>query len=214
MKVVIIGGRGNGTVIAATIEDCKKAGQDIECVGFLNDNDNDVNNYPVLGGINVESWKKLPDDFKFIYAMSNIKQAADRYEMLAKLKIPEERFANVIHPSAIVSNNAVLGKGVVLMPLTLVGPNVVLGNHSQMFAQSFIGHDTTVEEMVFIANNASVGGRVLVKTGAHIGSNASIIERIEIGQFAIVGLGAVVLKSIGDYQKAVGNPARIIGSIR
>jgi len=137
MKVVIIGGRGNGTVIASTIEDCMNAGQEIECAGFLNDEEKYINNYPVLGPINAISWQQLPDEFRFIYAMSNVKQASERYDLLSKLEIPEHKFANVIHPSAVVSTKATIGRGIVLMPFTLVGPDVVLGNHSQMFAQSF-----------------------------------------------------------------------------
>ncbi|XWN37469.1 MAG: NeuD/PglB/VioB family sugar acetyltransferase [Balneola sp.] len=212
-KIVIIGGRGNGTVIASTIEDCKKAGQDIECTGFLNDNEEEINGYPVLGGIQNGDWKKLSEDHSFIYAMSNIKQAPERYKLLQDLGIPENRFATIIHPSAVVSDQAKLGHGVVLMPLTLVSPDVVIGNHSQLYAQSFVGHDTTVDEMVFVANNVSIGGRIHIKDGAHIGSNSSILERLVIGKFAVVGLGSVVLKDISDKEKVVGNPGRSIGTL-
>ena len=213
MKTVNIGGRGNGTVIASTIEDCIKAGSKMECVGFLNDDESEVNGYPVLGKIRNGDWKKLPEDYKFIFAMSNHHHSIERYKLLCDLNIPIERFTNVIHPSAVVSDTAKIGKGVVLMPFTLVSPNVVIGNHTQMYAQSFVGHDTKVGEMVFIANNSSIGGIINIKKGAHIGSNSSIIERIFIGEFSIVGLGAVVLKDVGDFEKAVGNPAKIIGKV-
>jgi len=209
-KIVIIGGKGNGTVIASTIEGCIDKGYDIECVGFLNDVEKVVNGYPVLGGIKNMDWKRLPEEYKFIYAMSNIKESPQRFQLLLDLNIPIERFATVIHPSAIVSKKAKIGSGVVLMPLTLVSPNVIIGNHSQMYAQSFVGHDTEVGEMVFIANNASIGGRVKIKNSAHIGSNSSILERITIGEYSIIGLGSVVLANVGDYEKVVGNPAKII----
>jgi len=213
MKIVIIGGRGNGTVVASTIEDCRKTGQNIECVGFLNDNETEINGYPVLGCITNNAIENLPSDYKFIFAMSNIKQAAERYEMLQMLGIERERFATIIHPTAVVSDKATLGFGVVLMPLTLVSPDVTLGDHTQLYAQSFVGHDTNVGEMVFVANNASVGGRITISKGAHIGSNSSIVERLHIGEFSIVGLGAVVLQDVAPYEKAVGNPARIIGKV-
>lgn len=212
-NIVIIGGRGNGTVIASTIEDCKSAGEEINCVGFLNDNESEINNYPVLGGIQNGDWKKLPSNFKFIYAMTNVKMAHERYDMLLNLKIPTERYATVVHPSAVVSKQAYLGYGVVLMPFTVVSPNARIGNHSQMYAQSFLGHDSELEEMVFVANNASIGGRVKVHNGVHIGSNASILERIILEQFCLIGLGSVVVKSVNKYEKVVGNPARIIGKI-
>lgn len=212
-NVVIVGGRGNGTVIASTIEDCKKAGQDIACVGFLNDNEEEINGYPVLGGIQNQNWKKLPDGYQFIYALSNVKQAPERFKILRELGIPEERYATVIHPTAVVSDQAELGHGVVLMPFTLVSPNVIIGNHSQLYAQSFVGHDSVLDEMVFVANNASIGGRTHIKNGAHIGSNCSILERLSIGEFAVIGLGSVVLKAVEDKEKVVGNPGRCIGFI-
>jgi len=213
MKIVIIGGRGNGTVIASTIEDCKKIGQDIEVAGFLNDNEEEINGYPVLGGIMNGDWKKLPDEFRFIFAMSNVKQAPERFQMLKNIGIPDERYANVIHPTAVVSDKAELGFGIVLMPYTLVSPNVKIGNHSQMYAQSFIGHDSEMKEMVFVANNASIGGRIIIENGAHIGSNSSILERLVIGEFSVIGIGTVVLKSIAPKQKVVGNPGRVIGKL-
>lgn len=212
-KVVIIGGRGNGTVIASTIEDCKKAGQDIECIGFLNDNEKEINGYPVLGGILDGSWRKLSSDCSFIFAMSNVKQASERFQMLKNLDIPIERFATIIHPTSVVSDKAKLGFGVVLMPHTLVSPDVILGNHTQLYAQSFIGHDTILDQMIFVANNVSIGGRIHIKDGAHIGSNSSLLERITIGRFSLIGLGSVVLKDVKDKEKIVGNPGKSIGFI-
>lgn len=213
MKIIIIGGRGNGTVVASTIEDCRKEGQNIECVGFLNDNENEIDGYPVLGNISKKTIEELSEEFYFTFAMSNIKQAFERYQMLKMLDIERERYATIIHPTAVVSDKASLGVGVVLMPLTLVGPDVTLGDHTQLYAQSFIGHDTSIGEMVFVANNASIGGRIVIEKGAHIGSNSSIVERVHIGEFAVVGLGSVVLKNIGAYEKAVGNPAKVIGKV-
>jgi acetyltransferase EpsM len=214
VKVVIIGGRGNGTVIASTIEDCRKAGQDIECEGFLNDNETTINGYPVLGGIRNGDWKKLGDDCFFVYAMSNVNQSHERHRLLRELEISIERFATIVHPTALVSDKASLGRGVVLMPYVHVGPDVFIGDHSQFYAQSFVGHDTTVNEFVFVANNASLGGRVLVKDGAHIGSNASIVERVTISEYSLVGLGSVVLRDVAPFEKVAGNPARTIGSLR
>lgn len=210
---MIVGGRGNGTVIASTIEDLRKSGESMECVGFLNDNEKEINGYPVLGGIQSFKLGDWPETHQFIYAMSNVKQAEERYAMLLKLGIPENRFATLVHPTAVVSDQARLSPGVVVMPLALVGPNAIIGAHTQLYAQSFVGHDSQVEEMVFVANNASIGGRIHIETGAHIGSNSSLRERIRIGQFAIIGLGSVVLKDVEARQIVAGVPAKLIGRV-
>lgn len=214
MKVVIIGGRGNGTVIASTIEDCAKAGLDITCLGFLNDSETDINGYPVLGGVNDMSWRALADDVMFVYALSNVKQAYERYQILLTLNIPNERFATIIHPTAVVSEKAFIGSGVVLMPLVLVSPNVFIGNHSQMYAQSFVGHDSELKEMVFVANNASIGGRVVLHKGAHVGSNSSVLERLSIGEFSVIGLAANVLSNVEPFDVVVGNPAKKLKTLK
>lgn len=214
-KIVIIGGRGNGTVIASTIEDCRKTGDRLSCVGFLNDDKSqkEINGYPVLGTIKGNDWKKLDHDCFFIYALSNVKQAYERHKLLKSLGIPSERYATIVHPSATVSDKAKLEKGVVIMPYVVVSPNCFIGSHSQMYAQSFIGHDSVLEEMVFVANNASIGGRVTIKSGSHIGSNSSVLERLIIGEYSVVGLASNVIKNTDDYGIYVGNPARKIGSM-
>ena len=214
MKIVIIGGKGNGTVIASTIEECKDFGQDIDCVGFLNDFETEVNDYPVIGKIQSNDWNKLPEDYMFIYAMNTVKLAQERHKLLNNLEIPIDRFANVFHPTSVISKEAKIGRGVVLMPFALVSPNVVLGNHIQCYAQSFVGHDTTLGEMVFVANNASIGGRILVKDGAHIGSNCTIVERLTIGEYSVIGIGAVIVRDVEPFDIVVGNPGRVIGSRR
>ena len=63
-KVIIIGGEGNGGVIAACIEDNRKRFGDLEwqVAGFVNDFEKQVCGYPVLGGTNnVQELLKEPD---------------------------------------------------------------------------------------------------------------------------------------------------------
>ena len=211
MNIAIIGGRGNGTVIASTIEDCIQSGKfKVEKICFLNDFEKEINDYPVVGKIRNNDWRKLSNDFQFIYAMSNVKQAKERYDLLLNLKIPNKRFINIFHPTAVISNKAKIGNGVAIMPHAIVSPDVIIEDHTSIYAQSFIGHDTKIGKMVFIANNASIGGRVDIKQGAHIGSNSSILERVCIGQFAICGLGSVVLKNVNEYETVAGNPAKCL----
>lgn len=209
-EIVIIGGRGNGTVIASAIEDCAQNGQDISVVGFLNDHEKQVNGYPVLGSVQSSDWRSLSTNFKFIFSLSNIKMARDRHRILEEMEIPINRFSTIVHPTAVVASNAQLGRGVAIMPHVVVGPNVIIGNHSLLYAQSFVGHDTVLDEMVFVANNASIGGRIKIGTGAHIGSNSSTVERLNIGRFSIVGLGSVVLQDVKENNTVVGNPARVL----
>ena len=206
-KIIIIGGKGNGTVIESVIYDCIKNGENFKIAGYLNDYEKKINNFPVVGKINKKNILKFKD-FYFIYALSNVKMAEERFKLLKVLNIPKKKLISIIHPSSKVAYSSILKPGVILMPNVVVIPNSLIESHTQLYANSFLGHDSYLKEMVFVANNASIGGRVIVEKGAHIGSNSSIIERISIGKFSIVGLGSVVINCVQDKSIVAGNPAK------
>lgn len=202
--ILIIGGKGNGTVIAATIEDLSE----MKLVGFLNDEwAGEIDGYPILGA--PEDWEKFPG-CQFIFALLTVKVAKERISRFLSLGIPKDRMATVIHPTAVVSKNAEVGHGVVLMPLAHAGPGTKIGDNSQMYALSYLGHDSTLLSFVFVSNQASIGADIIIQTGVHIGSNSSIREHVIIGEYAVIGLGSVVLNDVAAGSIVVGNPAREI----
>ncbi len=52
-----------------------------------------------------------------------------------------------------------------------------------------------------------------VCAGATLGAGAVIGCGLEIGRFAMVGMGSVVTRTLGDFQLAFGNPARVAGAV-
>ena len=127
---------------------------------------------------------------------------------LVSLKIPQNRFINLIHPNVSISKNVKIGYGVNICSYVNVSPNVKIGNHVNIFSQSMIGHDTILEHYSYLANNAVLGAQIKVKEGAYIGMNATIREKVQIGKWSTVGMGSVVLKNINNFETVVGNPAK------
>jgi acetyltransferase EpsM len=214
-RILIMGGHGNGTVIASTIVDIMQVSEEWELWGYLNDGEEVgslIEGYPVVGRVTDAARFNSPDVY-FIYALATVKKAKERGDILRLLDLPRAKFATIIHPTAVVAHSAQLGFGVVLMPHAVVGPGAAMGDHSQLYAHGFLGHHAKVGDLCFIANNASVGGFVTIQQGAHVGSNSSILERVVIGKWALVGLGAVVLNDVPPYATVVGNPARVIGML-
>lgn len=215
-KLIIIGGYGNGTVVQSTVEDINKVTPTWEIIGFLNDREtNHINGKPVLGPITeevVEKYLEDPDTY-FFYTLISVKLNFKFLSKLHDLKIPTERFATIVHPTAVVSQFAQLGHGVCIQPLVSVGPNVKVGNHVQIFAQSLLGHNATLEDYTYVANNACIGASVHLHEGAYLGTNATTLEGVQLGPWSLVGIGAVVLKDVPEYTKVVGNPARPIGKV-
>lgn len=213
-KLVILGGRGNGAVVASTVEDLNDARPSYDIVGFVNDgSEAEVNGYPVLGALTESTVRPLLDDpdVDFFWSLVSVKLGAEFQQRLRALQIPPERFATIIHPTAVVSRFAHVGHGVAIQPLAHVGPNVRIHDHVHVFAQAMIGHDAVLEDFSYVANNACIGAGVHLREGAYVGTNATTIEHIELGAWSLVGMGSVVLRSVAAQTKVAGNPAREIG---
>lgn len=215
-KLVIIGGYGNGTVVQSTIEDINATEKQWEILGFLNDREVEpINGYPVIGKIEKTTTDKLLEDpgIYFIYTLISVKLNHRYINKLLNLEIPRERFATVIHPTAVVSKFSEIGYGTCIQPLVCVGPNSRIGDHVQIFAQSLVGHGAILDNYSYVANNACIGAGVHLKEGAYLGTNATTLEFVKLGKWSVTGIGAVILKDVPNFAKMVGNPAKQIGTV-
>jgi acetyltransferase EpsM len=180
-----------------------------ELAGFLNDFDSSVLGYPVLGAVTPEAVEKLlgEEDIHFLFALFSPKNREEFAHRLEALGIPDDRWATLVHPSAVISEMSSLGHGVCVQPLAAVGPNARIGNHATLFSQSYVAHDAVLSDYSYVANNASVGAYATLEPGAYIGTNSALLERVRIGRWSFVGMGTVVIRDVDDYSRVVGNPA-------
>lgn len=104
-----------------------------------------------------------------------------------------------------------------------IGKNVYINSNSLLMARGGI----TVEDDVLIAANVQLLSNnhdeydrqiltckpIHIKKGAWIGAGASILPGVTVGENAIVGAGAVVTKDVGDFEVAVGVPAKTVKTL-
>lgn len=82
-----------------------------------------------------------------------------------------------IHPQAVVSEEAVLGKDVSVGPFSVIEAGAVIGDHTCISAQCYIGHNVKVGSnthlypQVSIRESCEIGSRVILHNGAVIGSD-------------------------------------------
>lgn len=212
-KLVILGGRGIG-MIAASVA------QDLGCynlIGFLNDfvpvgeTVGVYKNHPVIG--TTENLKKYLKDENvyFFIGYIGMKNEKEMFKKIVNLNIPSERYATLIHPSAIIPRGyCKIGNGVLISPLAQLSPDTTVEDNCILLPNSFLGHDSTMKRFSHITANSVVGGNVILGYGAHIGTNATIRENINIGDFSIIGSGSVVLNDVPKNSIYVGNPARFL----
>ena len=124
-----------------------------------------------------------------------------------------------------------LGKNSKIMPplsgaaldKLVIGDNVFINSNCLAMSRGGI----TIEDDVMLAANVQLlsnnhdeyNRKVLlckpirIKKGAWIGAGASILPGVTVGENAIVGAGAIVTKDVGDYEVAVGIPAKTIKTL-
>lgn len=137
-------------------------------------------------------------------------------------------FANLFQCS--VGNDCVIGSYVEIQKGVKVGNKVKIGSHSFICTgvtiedESYVGHHVVFTNDKYPRStnpDASLKKpgdwkslATVVKYGASIGSNATILPGITIGKYALVGAGSVVTRDVPERGIVVGNPARVIGTVK
>jgi UDP-perosamine 4-acetyltransferase len=114
----------------------------------------------------------------------------------------------VVHPSAVVSPAATLGRGVSVLAGAIVNASAILGDNVLVNTGAIVEHDCVIEQHTHIATGARVGGSVKIGTGVHVGIGASIRQGISVGAGVVIGAGAAVVDDVPDGAVVVGVPAR------
>lgn len=216
-KVIIIGGEGNGGVVASCIEDNRKRFNDLEwqVAGFLNDMEKGklINDYPVLGGTD-EVDKYLAEDYYFVYAIHMIGRNVKSEEVFFKMNIPDRKLATVIHKTAFVASNAIIEPGVFIMSNTYIGPAAHIGRCTLVMANALIGHNTKVGPLCHFSVGSITSSYITIGKVSDVTLGAKVLEKRKIGNYAVAGANSLITNDIPDYEIHVGSPAKFLKNVR
>lgn len=212
-KIIVIGGEGNGGVIASCIDDHRKNYNDNEweVVGFLNDSNQfkTIYDIPVLGGTNLIH-DLLKEDYYFMYAIHMVGRNKQSEEIFKKLNIPLERFPTIIHKTAFVAPNVVLEPGVFVMSNAYVGHSTKIGHCSLIMANSIVGHNVTIGELCHISVGAILGGYITMGKVADVAFGATVLSAKNIGNYSVAGANSLITKDIPNNEIHIGTPAKFL----
>lgn len=141
---------------------------------------------------------------------------------------PEAKlFAEPGRPIIIGDNSYVAADAVLHGPLTL-GQGVSINHHVSLDGGSkgiTIGDNSRIaaytqayafnhgmEPDRLISDQPVTSKGIVIGCDVWIGANTGIVDGVHIGNHAVVGMGSLVTKSVAEYSKVAGNPARFIGS--
>jgi len=210
-KVAIIGGTGNGLVVAQIILDLIAHGEDYEIGGFLNDHlavGTPIGRWEIIG--KPDEWDSLPADTLFIPAILSVGKMRERAEKLKSLNIPRERWATLVHPTCNVGFDCEIGKGVAVCAHTTLQPGSRIGDYGIIRAGANVGHDVVIGDYVDIGPNTTLCGYAKIHEGVQVAPNAVVRDNVTVSQYATIAAGAAVFKHVPEFATFLGNPARRI----
>lgn len=117
---------------------------------------------------------------------------------------------NAIHPSALILEDAILHRNIVLHARAVIGYRAELHDGTIVNIGTQLDHHNVVGPCATIDPGVVTAGNVTIGTCAQIHTGAIVKNRIRIGEDAVVGAGAVVIRDVEPATTVVGVPARLL----
>ena len=207
-NLIIIGARGWGREVYDIASACIAAGANFVVKGFLDDKFDALDNYmnypPILAS--VEDYSINSDDV-FICALGDV-----NYKHIYAKKILDKggEFISLIHPTAIIGNNAKIGKGCIIGAYANLSCDTIIGDFVTFSIKAGMGHDSSIGDYTHIGGFTNISGFVHIGKYVTIHPCCNIIPHRFIGDNSIVGTGSVVLNNVKSGITVFGNPAKKI----
>jgi sugar O-acyltransferase (sialic acid O-acetyltransferase NeuD family) len=182
-----------------------------DLLGFLDDDPSrhgtSVSGTRVLGGL--DELGTLPDA-RVVVCTGHPGDFTSKKRIVERLALPPERYATLVHPSAVLPASCRIGEGTVVLAGVVATTEVEIGAHVGAMPQTVLTHDDRLGDFVTVGAGVRLAGTVQVHEGAYLGSGCLIRENCEIGPWALIGMGAVVTRDIPGGEVWAGVPARFL----
>jgi len=200
---------GAGTYGEAMCELAEILGYTVK--GFY-DEDNNKLNTSVMGADVIGKFSHLNEceinNKNFIVAIGN---NSTRLNLMTKINEFGGITPTLIHPSAIISPSAQIGKGVYIQANSFIWTKVRIDDFSIISPNVVIAHHSTVGKACLVSTMTGVGASIKLEDKVFVGMGCTIVTGMHlVGENAIIGAGAVVLKDVGKNSVYAGVPAKKI----
>ncbi|MGB4987636.1 MAG: UDP-3-O-(3-hydroxymyristoyl)glucosamine N-acyltransferase [Pyrinomonadaceae bacterium] len=159
-----------------------------------------------------------PNDFERIsdIPLILVRDPKLAFAMVGEVLHPSKKRAPEIHPSAVLSDSATIGKGVFAGAFVCIGDNSLIGDGTQLRAGAKVGDRVTIGSNCFLGPNVlvddrcTIGNNVLLQSGTVIGTDGFGYVRDSDRYVKFPQIGAVVIE---DNVEIGGNCAIDRGSL-
>ena len=119
----------------------------------------------------------------------------------------------LIQKNVRIGKNCTIGSFCNISSGVSIGDNVSIQTGCHITRGVQIGSDCFIGPGVITMNSKYMSGNIkppVIGNNTKIGGGSCILPEIVIGNNVFIGAGSVVTKSVGDNEKAFGNPARVV----
>ena len=133
-----------------------------------------------------------------------------RKKIIEKIKARGGVFTNIIHPTAIVGESAVLGEGIIIYPYSIVTADVVIGDGCIINMGCSVAHDVQMGKYCTLSPNCDLAGGCKLGENVFLGVGSHVIPSVKLDDCAYVCAGSTVMTRVKKDQKVIGCPAKVI----
>ena len=144
----------------------------------------------------------VPENFesKLLCALIQVKNPKLAFAKIAEILHPPKKREKLIHQSAIIAENAKLGKDLSIGAFVCVGENSEIGDGTQLRAGAKIGDNVQVGKNcvlhpnVFVEDNCTIGDNVVLHCGVVIGADGFGFVRDQDRYVKFPQIGTVIIE--------------------
>jgi sugar O-acyltransferase (sialic acid O-acetyltransferase NeuD family) len=200
-SVFVYGAGGHGKVVADTFRNgvvpC-----DVSC--FIDD---DVRLHGrVLLGVPIRGPQAIDQDRGFIAIGDN----ASRLRIAGSFR---GKLISLVHRSATLGGDVLLGEGTVLMAGAIVNVGTVVGANVIINTAATVDHDCVIGDGVHIAPGCHLCGDVEVGSGSLLGVGTLVVPGVRIGKNAFIHAGQTITRNVPDGMTVRASKGRPVGTM-
>jgi sugar O-acyltransferase (sialic acid O-acetyltransferase NeuD family) len=207
-NLIIIGARGFGREVYCLATETKEYNVDFDIKGFLDDKADALDGYknypPILDS--VENYVIQENDV-FICALGD-PTYKKKYATIIQEKGGE--FISLIHPTAHIGLNSIIGKGCIICANSFISCDVTLGDFVTVQPFSMLGHDAKVSSNCQLNTYSFLGGFVEIGNNVTLHTGAIVVPHKKVYDNSIVGAGSVAIRNVKENTTVFGIPALTI----
>jgi sugar O-acyltransferase (sialic acid O-acetyltransferase NeuD family) len=185
--------------------------EEYQIKGFLDDNENALDqkgiDLPILGGIIKHSKEyQIQVNDRFIIGIGDL---SIKKTLIRALEQRGARFISLIHPTAVVSETAKLGRGVVICPFATISDHVTLDDYAMVNFYASCGHDSRVGKYSILSPYATLNGHAIIENEVFMATHSTVTINCRIGARTKINANSVAMKSCPEGSFIYGVPGKM-----